>query len=108
MVKIMDETVRSCLYYGYTLTVINWLQNDIKISTKKEAIIILNKIMHGFVKEFNSDNYYTQTKKAENHKLNKSISIITKHFEDIEIERKNKKKEKIEEISENFIKVNIN
>lgn len=104
MVEIMQETIRTCLYYGYTLTPIRWMEQDLKITTKKEAVIILNEIIRGFIKEFNKASCPAERDKADNHKLNKSIITIITHFDN----KVKEKKEKVEEISENFIRVNLN
>lgn len=104
MVEIMEETIRNCLYYGYSLTPIRWMEDDLKVTTKKEAIIILNRIISGFIKEFNRASCPSEIQKANEHKLNKAILLVVEHFE----KKEKSKKMKVEEISENFIRVNLN
>lgn len=95
----MEETIRTCLYHGYTITPLRWMEEDLKIKTKKEAIEVLNRIVLGFIKEFNKASCPFEIDKANNNNLNKSIYMIVNYFDKME-------KPKVEVISENFIRVN--
>jgi hypothetical protein len=98
---ILFDTLKMCLQLGYTLTVINWLEDDLKITKREDALKAIKPLILSSLSEFNKASCTFEYKKASDNKINKALYLILKHFED-------KNKENIEEISENFVRININ
>lgn len=97
---ILIETLRTCLSLGHTITIINWLENDLYISTKEEAVESIKPLIINSVREFNKASCLIEYERANTNKINKAINSITNHFD-------KKNKETLEKIANNFYRVNL-
>lgn len=107
MIRMLDETGRTCFRYGYSLSVIRWMKDELGIETKKEAIDLVKIISLEFIKDFNSNDRYDPYKieVMRTQKINKSISDIVKHFTEVEEKKVEAEMPNIEVISDNFIRI---
>lgn len=97
---ILTETLRTCLSLGHTITIINWLENDLYISTKEDAIKSIRPLILNSIREFNTASCPMEYERANTNRINKAIISISKHFD-------NKNKETLERIADNFYRINI-
>ncbi len=97
---ILFETLKTCLNLGYSITIINWLEDDLKITNREDAIKAIKPLILSNISDFNRASCAFEYKNASENKINKAICLVLEHYDKIN-------KETIEEISENFVRVNL-
>lgn len=97
---ILFDTLKMCLRLGHSLTIINWLEDDLKVTKKEDALKAIKPLILSSIADFNRASCKFEYENAYENKINKAIYLISKHFE-------KKNKETVEEISDNFVRINI-